>query len=94
MFAFDRFQLINRSICERVHYLQFELIKGDSDEMAAIPAAEPRENKIRHVPIQVDCGKCKFLNAVVILFMYHACAYLSLNIFLNSVVHYFHLMAL
>ncbi len=31
---------------------------------------------------------------VLILSMYHACAYLSLYIFFNSVVHYFYLMAL
>ncbi len=31
---------------------------------------------------------------VLILSMYNACAYLSLYIFFNSVVHYFYLMAL
>ncbi len=31
---------------------------------------------------------------VLILSMYHACAYFSLYIFFNSVVHYFYLMAL
>ncbi len=34
------------------------------------------------------------VSIVLIVSMYHACAYLSLYIFFNSVVHYFYLMAL